>query len=182
MLANKKYETEEILRYCQHIFRWDDDANQLIRLVRTTNGVRIGDIAGNKRSDGRVELKIKNRSYLRYRVVFAMTHGRWPKNTVDHIDLDSSNDRINNLREATYDEQQQNRKPMKSKLGLYGVKQHGPCRFESYLKVNGKRHYFGIFPDAHMAHAVAKHWKGILHKFHPASPKAISANQKDGGA
>ncbi len=44
---------------------------------------------------------ILNRAFLAHRVVFALSHGRWPIGDVDHIDGDPSNNRPENLREAT---------------------------------------------------------------------------------
>lgn len=44
------------------------------------------------------------KTFKRSRVVFAMTHGRWPEPMVDHINGDSLDDRPANLRQCTASE------------------------------------------------------------------------------
>lgn len=57
------------------------------------------------------------RTFKRGRVIFAMTHGRWPTPCLDHIDGNSLDDRIENLRECTYS---QNNISARDKPSLYG--------------------------------------------------------------
>lgn len=175
---DKKYETHEIMLYCRKIFRWDDDANRMIRIVRTANATKIGETAGTKYPNGRILVRVRSRPYLRSRVVFAMAHGHWPENTIDHIDLNPSNDRISNLRDATQSEQMQNRRLRKSITGFYGVRVATNGKFYARVAVNGKTHNFGTFTDAEMAHVVALHWKGVLHRFNPSQQNKRSKTKR----
>lgn len=47
--------------------------------------------------------------YYAHIIVFAIHHGRWPSLQVDHRDTDTLNNRPSNLREATNQQNQQNR-------------------------------------------------------------------------
>jgi hypothetical protein len=57
----------------------------------------------------RCVIRFQTKLYKRSRLVFYMHHDRWPEPTCDHRDRDSLNDRIENLREATYAIQSMNR-------------------------------------------------------------------------
>ena len=54
-------------------------------------------------------IHFNNRTYYRSRVVFLYHHGRWPMPTCDHINRDTLDDRIENLREATLSVQNKNK-------------------------------------------------------------------------
>lgn len=53
---------------------------------------------------------IFRRMYRAHRVVFALFHGSWPGGQIDHRDGDPSNNRPDNLREATPEENMRNRR------------------------------------------------------------------------
>ena len=53
-------------------------------------------------------------SYKAHRVIFALYHGFWPENDIDHIDGDASNNRIENLRDVTKAINQKNKKMNKN--------------------------------------------------------------------
>ena len=63
-------------------------------------GRRSGSPAGTVTKKGYVRVKL-DKNYMAHRIIWAMFYGYWPKNMIDHIDGDRSNNRISNLREAT---------------------------------------------------------------------------------
>ena len=72
-----------------------------------------GDEAGytpvnSGRATGRVLIRYNYKGYARSRLMFALVHGRWPINVVDHIDRNPNNDAIANLRDVTNKENLQN--------------------------------------------------------------------------
>lgn len=54
-------------------------------------------------------IEIKGRRYRRYHLAWFLYYGKWPESQIDHRDRDSTNDRIDNLRETDDFGQQQNR-------------------------------------------------------------------------
>lgn len=60
-----------------------------------------GKVAGHLRRDGYRLIRIGGVAYYTGRLAFLYMTGHWPKDEVDHIDRDPSNDKWVNLREAT---------------------------------------------------------------------------------
>jgi hypothetical protein len=90
--------------------------------------------------------------YLAHRLAWFYMKGEWPPVTVDHEDLDKSNNRWLNLRLATSAEQSHNT-PVRRK-GLKGVwldKRVG--RWSAEICHQGKRTYLGMFDTEEVAHA-----------------------------
>jgi hypothetical protein len=84
-----------------------------------------------------------------HRIIWAWMTGEWPVATVDHENLDKSDNRWNNLREATKSEQQHNRAARKDNAtGLKGVTALKNGRF---MARRGQI-FLGNFIDAQEAH------------------------------
>lgn len=84
--------------------------------------------------------------YKAHRVAWAIYHGKWPEEFIDHINMVRDDNRIINLREATRSENGFNReKQSNNSSGLKGVhwsKKYG--KWVAKAKVMGKTHYFGF--------------------------------------
>jgi hypothetical protein len=83
---------------------------------------------------------IGGRDYLAHRLAYLYMTGKWP-NQIDHSNYDKSDNRWENLRECSREQNFAN-----SYRHLKGVSwHHGKWRAE--IKVNGRRHYLGRFDD-----------------------------------
>lgn len=85
--------------------------------IHKPNGVSLkGKIAGSIYKVGKRKnmqyryIKIDGKRYKASRLVWFYFHKTFPVNTIDHINRNSLDDRINNLRDATIYEQNNNRK------------------------------------------------------------------------
>lgn len=84
-----------------------------------------GTIAGGYDKNGYWRIACDGRTYFAHRLAWFYVYGRWPVLLIDHIDLDPDNNRISNLREATYSQNGCNAKrAVKSTSGLKGVYLH----------------------------------------------------------
>jgi hypothetical protein len=140
------------------IFRW-----------RKSVGPRkAGDIAGSRLRPGirRKEcwqMHVKGKCYRRSRLAWFWMNGTWPPHEVDHIDLNALNDRWNNLRSATREQNEANKTKYKNNTtGFKGVywtrKRFEERRYKSSIWRNGKRRHLGCFDtpeEAHFAYMAA---------------------------
>lgn len=88
--------------------------------------------------------RILGKPYLAHRVIWAMTHGRWPEVHVDHKHGDPANNRPDNLRAATRSENNRNMRPRDGTSRFKGVcfcKQTG--RWMAQSKVGKEQIWLG---------------------------------------
>lgn len=78
-------------------------------------------LAGGAHNQGYTRIVINGTKYLAHRVIWLIYHGSWPTNFIDHINGNRSDNRICNLREATYSENAANTHRHKNKTGYKGV-------------------------------------------------------------
>lgn len=107
------------------LLRYDKEVGKLYWSVSTNGRIKVGEEAGTVTEDGYRRFTYKGRSYLTHRVIWFLEYGYWP-NILDHADRDKLNNRIENLREATYSQNRYNI-PQRShnKSGYKGVSQRG---------------------------------------------------------
>lgn len=106
-----------------------------------------GKRAGNMRRDGYRLIRIGGVAYYSGRLAVLYMSGKWPEEEVDHKDRDPSNDRWENLREATSSQNKYNREM--SYEGFRGVY---PCGAKWQVQVGGS--YYGVFEDVEVALAL----------------------------
>lgn len=115
--------------------------------------------------NGNVQVRIDDRLYLGYRLIWLIVTGEWPKVEIDHINGVRTDNRLKNLREATHAENSRNRGRQKNnQSGFLGVcfrPHHG--KWEARINLDGKtvwRHYATTAQEASAARREA------LPKFH----------------
>jgi hypothetical protein len=109
-------------------------------------------IKGFKDKDGYLIVRYKGNAITIHRAIFIMCHGYSPY-CIDHIDCDKTNNRIENLREVT---RQQNAYNMKlSDKNTSGFKNVTWCKSKlkwvGYVRVNTIKRYVGQFDDINEA-------------------------------
>jgi hypothetical protein len=124
----------------RQVLKYDEDTGLFTWLVSTSNRVKVGDTAGALNGDGYVLIQIDGKAYKASRLAFLYMIGRFPDPEADHENLNRSDDRWKNLREAT--RQQNNRnKPVRkdSTTGAKGVSLRECGRFQAYIIIGGKQ-------------------------------------------
>jgi hypothetical protein len=110
--------TQEMLHL---LFEYRSDGVLLERTKRRGGTKNIGDIVGSKRKDGYVKVSINKKCYLIHRLIYLYHHGVLPE-YIDHINYDHTDNRIENLRAATWAENNQNRTHQSnSSTGIKGL-------------------------------------------------------------
>lgn len=121
--------------------------------------------AGHKRGRGEIFLQIDGHRVAAHRVVFAMTHGRWPQGEVDHINGDPGDNRPENLREVTHSENMWNcARNVRNTSGVKGVSWNRLCqKWEAYVEAHGKRVRLGLHDDLEFAALIVAEARARLH-------------------
>lgn len=115
---------------------------------------------------GYLQGKFMGRSLLAHRVAWAVHHGSWPDDKIDHINGDKYDNRIANLRQCSQAENNRNARKLAKATskykGVYFYK--ASCIWRAQIKINGRQIYLGQFDseeDAHAAYcAAAKKYHG----------------------
>ena len=132
-----------------------------------TCGRRKGFEAGGFNAYGYRVIVIDAVAFQVHRLVWFYEHGAMPKNQIDHINGNRSDNRIENLREATPAQNMQNRRTARkgSPSKLIGVVKPARGRCFATISFNGKRVYLGKFDTPEEAHEAYLKAKRELHEF-----------------
>jgi hypothetical protein len=132
------------------LFHYSD--GQLIWKVSPCNSVRIGDVAGFERGPY-LALIYMRKKYMLHRIIFLLHHGFLP-DCIDHIDRDKRNNRIENLRQVTFSQNQMNRGKQKNNTsGFKGVSWHSDIsKWGASIKIDKKQKHLGYFQTAEAAY------------------------------
>lgn len=134
------------------IFRYDHNTGTLIR-ISTGTAAGIQWKTANHNLYGHVTLPKCKRAHL-HRVVFAVVHGRWPEDQVIHIDGDTTNNRVENLREEPELEIRHSMKRyINNTSGYTGVRRTASGKWQALITDWGRRVCLGTFADVEDAAA-----------------------------
>ena len=125
----------EVLHYCPDTGRFTWVARRF--------GVTTGKEAGTEHKGYR-RIKIFGKLILAHRLAWAMHHGKWPDDEIDHINRNRSDNRIANLREASRSGNMVNRKYPKGASGVTGVSKHR-CGWQAHIRINNRTVHLGLF-------------------------------------
>jgi hypothetical protein len=110
--------TQEVLKELLH---YDLVTGEFIWLVSLTGSVPAYTIAGTINSHGYSVIRLNSKNYKAHNLAFLYIEGYLPE-SVDHIDGNPSNNSWNNLRKATLNQNQHNRKiSVNNTSGVKGV-------------------------------------------------------------
>ena len=122
----------------------------------------IGDTAW-RGSHGYKMLTFNRQKYQEHRLIWAWHYGDVP-DFLDHIDGDFNNNRVENLRPATHQQNMRNRKmPSHNKTGIKGVYM-AKDRFRGFIAAGKDKRFFGPFSSLEEAAACVASARANMHK------------------
>ncbi len=143
------------IKYIRKYLRLHKASGKIFWKISPSPNVRLGKEAGYISHSGYRKISIKNKNVYTHRIVWFLTKGFWPTFGLDHINGDTSDNRISNLREATQDKNLANSKLRKDNTsGHKGVWWHKQARKWAGCIGNGKGKHRGSFNTREEALAV----------------------------
>ena len=144
-----------------------DPLTGLFTWIKRRPKIKVGDIAGNVNKDDYVIICVNLKKYSAHRLAFLYMTGSIPKEQIDHINHNRSDNRWDNLRAVTHLENGKNRsKSERNTSGVTGVSWNkSRCRWVGQICVDGQRIGLGYhvkFSDAVDARKNAE----VLYGFH----------------
>ncbi len=129
------------------ILEYDVNSGNFYYLKSTARCIKIGEIAGSIKKDGYIRIVIKKKEYSAHRLVFLFLNGEYPIENVDHINHDRADNRLNNLRLATYGDNNRNSGMRSTNTsGVNGVSWNVSAkRWVSYINGDNKTIHLGSF-------------------------------------
>src|SRR4051812_4455174 len=141
----------EMLRELLH---YDPDTGvfRRIKIVAPQSRIQIGDVAGCRDREGYWRVKLGGRSggiCDAHRLAWLYMTGIWPENEIDHVDVDPSNNRWANLREANRSTNIANtRRRADNKSGAKGVYwRDSDHKWRAEITVHKRRIFLGSFDE-----------------------------------
>lgn len=129
----------------------------LIRRVTVNGRAKAGEEAGSLSTEGYKRVRINGRHYQAHRLIYAMHHeGIGHGEIVDHINGDRSDNRIENLRLVTA---QQNNFNMRNVKGYTKVK----GKYRAFITVDGTFKHLGYFKTPEAASLAYREAKKHFH-------------------
>lgn len=144
---------KELLHYDPDtgVFTWIKKLTPLSRIL-------IGSIAGSINGNGYRHICIQGKTYKAHRLAWLYVFGKFPNNLLDHINRNRSDNRLRNLREVGYSENNQNHEISKRNTsGITGVYWYKPSqKWCAKISSNNKLKHIGYFATIEEAIAARK--------------------------
>jgi hypothetical protein len=132
--------------------------------VKFSRKINIGQKAGCDMGNNYFKIVINKKKYLSHRLIYLYHYGYMPE-VVDHINKNSTDNRIENLREATFQQNQYNRKLNKnSSTGIKNVYWNKKTnKWSVRFTIEKKLKHFGCFDNFESAKLISQE---IRNKYH----------------
>lgn len=139
---------------------------KLFWAVSNTNVINIGQEAGTQHSRGYRRIMFENKQWATHRIIWTMFNGNIPDNMqIDHINGNSEDNHIENLRLASNADNCKNRKVRPSNTGIRNVSLcKATGKYKVSLQSNNKKIHIGNFDDLEFAELVANEARAKYHK------------------
>ena len=150
------------------LFYYNQLTGEFTRIKNVSN-VKCGLVVLKPSKQGYLRLRINNKYYYLHRLAWLYVYGEFPNNLIDHKNGNKLDNRIDNLRLASYSENYQNIS-LKSKAssGLRGAYYNQKSnKWQAKLTINYKTKSLGYFETALLAHHAYLNGKKKYHTFNP---------------
>jgi len=143
--------TEEEKVWIRTNLRYNAEIGVLERLFR---GCKWREVTQKANSEGYARVRILSKPYYYHRICWLLVHGSIAGGLdIDHIDGDTLNNKLTNLRLVTHRENSQNMKCHRNGK-LVGCRWHKRNKkWQARIQINGKPKHLGYYDTEQEAHA-----------------------------
>lgn len=129
------------------LFEYREDGNLI--WIQQRGNRKPGDIAGSKNKQGRLGVSVDGVWYLLHRLIWLYHKGYLPTTTIDHKDCNCLNNKIDNLRVASLEQQNFNKPVRKTNKFPKWVSydKRRPSPYIVRVTINKKTYYIGAFKN-----------------------------------
>lgn len=163
--------TEERLK---ELFTYDPETGHFVRKIKVAARTRVGEVAGSSH-EGYIRMTVDRKSYQAHRLAYLYMTGSFPTGIVDHIDHDKSNNRWENLRIVSHQENCKNfslnQNNTSGQTGVYWHKRDK--KWIAFIYVDGIKKHIGSFKDKDDA-IKAREKANINYGFHKNHGKEVA--------
>jgi hypothetical protein len=146
-----KYRPMPPLEELKEFLDYNPDTGIFTWIKKPNKRIKVGQVAGRASGNGYVRIKFKHIDYFAHRLAYYMYHGVDPlEKCIDHIDGDKANNKIDNLRLASFFQNQMNRVNLNrnNTSGVIGVSWHKSSKkWRAYIMINGEPKHLGLFTN-----------------------------------
>lgn len=153
----------------KELLDYNPDTGIFKRRISQSRRNKVGEIAGSINNGYRL-IRADVKRYSAHRLAWLYMYGEFPKGHIDHINHDRDDNRIENLRDVTFIENNMNmslRKTNKSGvIGVYFAKH--ARKWHARINIKGKQIHLGYYKEklgAELARRLAEEFYGY-HKNH----------------
>ncbi|SER52034.1 MULTISPECIES: HNH endonuclease [Pseudomonas] len=135
--------TQEILKTC---LKYEPETGIFYHLPKR-GLMRPGEVAGSPTTNGYIQITVKGKGYQSHRLAWLYMTGSFPADQIDHINGIKTDNRWQNLREATKAQNQANIRTRKdSRSGIKGVRwDRSTGKWLAEIRANNKVIHVGRF-------------------------------------
>lgn len=151
-------------QYVRDILNYDSATGIFTWKKPKSKRVRVGEVAGCYDRDKYIIIRIDRIGYPAHQLAMLYVYGSLGEYCVDHINGVKYDNRIDNLRYASFSENQYNTKLRKTnKTGVKGVYAH-KNKFRAQIKYSGTRKHLGTFNTIELAYKAYCEASKLYHK------------------
>jgi len=143
----------------REVLRYDPESGKFFWLKDCNQNRKSGDQAGNPDNKGYWCIMIDGKTYKAHRLAWLWMVGEWPEAEIDHININKSNNRWENLRAASHARNCANTpRKVTNKIGAKGIRAIRSGKYVARIMKDGKASHLGTFSsleEAIQAYAAA---------------------------